>query len=721
MMPLLFVQPLLQQPPLVTLEQKTIRLENFAPILSKALGEPIVIATPLLNDTITISVKDISKSDLMRRLATLANATWSQKERFLLFEQTSEQQRAEKLFAESERYKRLAKSIEEAKKRVAKFTAFDENEAKSLKRELESLSKTKPAGEEGSYDRNYYGRIQRADARGPYNRFMKRLMSRITPDMMMPLSDDDRRVVYSNHPTAMQRPLKVRFDDLWAQLVNEQNIWADVTQSTPIKSGRDTEYISYGFSETAFRTNAVSNKIPTIQIRFTTDITGFNDSAQVALYDEKGSSISTSFESFNGINQEEAEELQKSMGEQKSVTKLKLSPEAEAYTKLESRSRIAKRPPIEKSLLEQLLNPEKYEATGQYQLEVLKWLGQNKNVIAYNLSELGETFGNLDNLKSPYLRKIVDLEETDNWLILTLRDRLAARKMSVDPRTIGPLIRLAHERDCVSIEEESEFAAKLPPNEMASYRLSRRINQVRPYDLPVNNDRAALRMYAFMDPPLRKLIFSGKVVPLQKLGDRFAREIYKAIFWADWANWDVDYQMFQKPNGGWSEEFNEIQTQVYGGLLSEPTNMCPNGLSGEMAVTGSESISEVLLMGPEASSQYPSIQQQDPNQLGQLLFQQKNPTKYPWANSPYQSFDKNSIRIVTSRSLTFKVTVRKGIAKSYSLREMHVTDPKIYTIDNLPERIKKQIEEGYKQAQESDKYYNTNPTQGGTPPPPSLF
>ncbi len=720
-MPIFLAPAFHLQADLITLDLPTSRLESVSQTLSKVLREPIVIATPLLNDTVTISVKNITKTELMQKLASTANASWVRKEKYLLFEQTSDQQRAEREFSEKEKLRRITEAIENAKKQVAKLINFDDNEAKALKRELEALAKTQPAGSEGEYDANYYGRIQRLEKRGPYSRFTKRLVTRLTPQLVMPLSANNRRVTYSNRPTAMQLQLPVKFDDLWAQLVNEQATWSDATKGVPIKSGRDTEYITYGFASLAQAVAPASTRVPTVQIKFTTDASGINMNAQIGLYDEKGMNITSDYQSLTGdpeevseANIQAAEEARKRVKE-----KVVMSPEAEEYRKFITQRQTGKRAPIEKSLLEKLLHPEDIEAGGQYQLESLKGMAKSKNIIAYNLGPYGDYLEGIDFLRTPYYRKMMDLEDTEKWFTIAIKDRYATRTQMIDPKLIGPMVRLASSKDCNTIEEESDFAARMPENEMSSYFIQERINRVRPYDLPIYNDRAALRLYAFMPLGVREALFSGQKIPLQKLDDKFTRELYKSVFWADWANWNFDYQEFQDKNGGWSEEFNRLQSQVYGGILQEPTNMCPEGLKAEMLLKGSESKSEVLLADPDKSSTYQQVRQLDPNYLGQLLFQQKNPTKYPWANQSYDRFDRNSIRIVSQRSVSFNVTVRKGISKSFSLTEMHVTDPKTYTVDTLPEAIKKKIQEGYKQAEESDKNYNGDfYRQGGGPPPP---
>jgi hypothetical protein len=282
------------------------------------------------------------------------------------------------------------------------------------------------------------------------------------------------------------------------------------------------------------------------------------------------------------------------------------------------------------------------------------------------------------------------------------------------------MVRSARTKDCDTIEDQATFAAKLPEDEMSGYTVRSMVDAVRPYPLPMYNDHHSLRLYAYIDAGERRTILTGGKVPLQKLGDKFARELYKSIFWEDWSNWDVDYESFQNKDGSMSKEFEKIQSQIYGGILGEPTNMLPNGLSGEMLVSGTESSSEVLLADPATDSRYQGTRQLDANQIGQQLFQEKFPAKYPWVNQSYSKFDKNAIRIVSQRTLSFKVQVRKGISKDFDLTEMHVTDPKVYTLDTLPEAIKKKIQEGYKQAEESDKHYQAFPRQGGSPPPPPL-
>lgn len=722
-MPFFLAPVLLLQNPSVTLDMPTTRLENAAPILSKALQEPIVIATPLLNDTLTISVQSVPRAMLMKQIAATVNATWSRKENFLLLEQTSEQQRAEQEYAEKRKLEQVTKAVEAAKKTAAKMIAFDMNEAKALRRDVELHSKEKPRQSE-EFDEVYYRRSALLSRRNPYNRFMKRLVTRFTPQMVMPLSTSNRHIVYSTNPTAMQSRIPFKFDDLWAQLVDEQAIWSDVMKGS--NNGQQMSdydgYVFYYGDNSSSKTEPANAASPTMLVTLNTDAYGMNVSCQIKLFDREGKQIHNDYISLEaGAEDAELSWLNARVEAKKAPPeKPKLSEEAEEYSAYIKTQQRGKKAPIPARILEQLLNPEKYEPGAKFQLEVLKFVAQGKNLITHNLMSWFLDTDQLTMLRTAQFQEYVEFQEVDNWMTITTKNRLYGRSLRIDPRVSGPMIRSAQKKDCDTIEDQAIFASKLPDDEMAGYTVRSMIDAVRPYPLPIYNDQNSLRLYAFMDESSRKTILKGGKVPLQRLGDKFARELYKSVFWQDWSNWSVDYESFQNKDGGMSKEFEKMQQQIYGGILGEPTNMLPNGLSGEMLVSGSEYKSEVLLADPSSDSRYPGTRQLDPNQLGQQMFQEKNPTKYPWINQPYNKFDKNSIRIVSQRSLSFKVMVRKGISKDFNLSEMHVTDPKIYSIDTLPEAIKKKIQEGYKQAEESDKYYQSFPRQGGAPPPPPL-
>ena len=722
-MPFFLAPVVLLQNPSVTLELPTTRLENAAPILTKALNEPIVIATPLLNDTLTISVKDVPRAILMKNIAETINATWSKKENFLLLEQTSEQRAAEVEYAQKRKLEQVTKAIKFAKESASKMLAFDANEAKALKRDVEILSKQKPRSTE-EFDENYYRRSAQLGRRNPYSRFMKRLITRFTPQMVMPLSTDNRHIVYSTNPTNLQARIPFKFDDLWAQLVEEQAVWADVMKGSNTQS-QDEEYggiVYFSGSSANGLTEPASPQIPTMHISLNTDGYGMNTSCRIKLYDREGKQISEEYVSLEGVSEEQEEALltMQSNAKKNPLPKPKFSEEAEEYLKYLKGTQSGKKPAVPPRILDKLLNPEKFEPGAQYQLEVLKLLGQGKNVVSHNFSNWFYDVDQINSLRSPIYQEYVEYKESDTFVTIAMRNRLYGRASRIDPNLAGPMVRSARTKDCDTIEDQATFAAKLPEDEMSGYTVRSMVDAVRPYPLPMYNDHHSLRLYAYMDAGARRTILGGGKVPLQKLGDKFARELYKSIFWEDWSNWDVDYESFQNKDGSMSKEFEKIQFQIYGGILGEPTNMLPNGLSGEMLVSGTESSSEVLLADPATDSRYQGPRQLDANQIGQQLFQEKFPAKYPWVNQSYSKFDKNAIRIVSQRTLSFKVQVRKGISKDFALTEMHVTDPKVYTLDTLPEAIKKKIQEGYKQAEESDKHYQAFPRQGGSPPPPPL-
>lgn len=529
-------------------------------------------------------------------------------------------------------------------------------------------------------------------------------------------------MVYSSNPTGMQQRIPFKYDDLWAQLVNEQAVWSDTVKSTPFRSSMDNDGMMYYMGEAASQVEPASPTIPTIQIAFTTDATGMSTNVQLKIYNSKGISVTNSYESLMyDSDTEVGYDFDAAKAQKDKAAKIVLSKEAEEYRAFIKVRDTGKRPTLSPMLREQLLNPERFEPGAQYRLEMFKAIFGNRNFVVHNLSFWGDNLETMGLLTTPYFRNYLDINEGDKWVTLALKNRFSARSSILDPKLFGPMIRIASTKDCTTIEEESDFSSKMPENEMSDYQIQQRINLLRPYDLPISNDRASLRLFAFMDGQVKKAIFAGEKVPLQKLDQRFYAELYRAIYWADWSNWDFDYQAFQSKNGGYDSAFNELQNQVYGGILQEPTSMCPNGISPEMILSGSSSTNNILLAAPDESARYGGQRQLDPNYLGQLLFQQKNPAKYPWSNQAYDRFDRNSIRIVSQRQINFKVTVRKGIAKSFTLTEMHVQDPKVYSLDTLPEEIKKKIQEGYKQAEENDKYYQEyRGGRSGPPPPPVL-
>ena len=107
--------------------------------------------------------------------------------------------------------------------------------------------------------------------------------------------------------------------------------------------------------------------------------------------------------------------------------------------------------------------------------------------------------------------------------------------------------------------------------------------------------------------------------------------------------------------------------------------------------------------------------------LGSYLFKSTNPKRYRWEVQSYNKIDENNIQVASQRVLTMKVKISKLMHFSWSMNQSLITDPKVYSVKNLPQSVLDEIQKAYKEAEKYDKesghYYDNQGGRKVTPPP----
>lgn len=702
----------------VTIEIPLMRMYNAAPILSKAFGQKVEIATPLLNDTICARISNVPPKEAMEKIAETMNVTWEQKPGYLMLVQSPDQKLAERRYSETAAMEQAAKALGKTRDQVAKFKPFTTLEAVTLKRELEQLSQTK-VKQDDEFDDGFWRRQNQVDEKGPISRFLRRIATRITPAMLAVATKDRPRVVYATTPTATQIQLPFRVDDFLGQLQEEQNTWADTAKGKEFEGPEAEGGGRYGLGTTAAHTSPLELAGVKVILAISLEESANTYTGIVKLITGKGELTAESSIPFMGFDYEE---YMARLDEQKKKPKREFTFTGFAKTFYElfkdAKPVIARKLPDE--VRKRYLRPEEHEPNEELSYQYLSQLYENKNFVVHNFGEIFPEMiranADLDQLTGSMAR----IAKSDTWYTLSPLDRLQARKNQLDPKTLGPLVRKAEKSDCDSIEDQADFAIKLPRDSQLEWKYRQRIEILRPYQLPVYNDKNGLRIWATLNPNQRLALKNKAKIKLGELDQRTQAELYWSIFNESWNWFQVDYEAFQTKEGYMTDGYEEFQQKAYG-IWREPTEASPNGLTAGQIMKGSDETSQMVLAGADEKSRYASPRVIDLTQAGQTAFMKKNPKKYPWANSEWERYNENELRIISQRTISISVEVRPKLLKDYHLTEMHVLDPKVYTLETLPAELKKKFDEGYKQAQENDKHYPENGFQrGNVPPPPPI-
>jgi hypothetical protein len=713
---------LLAQEPKITLEIPGARLVMIKPQLERALGGPILLGKSIENDTIILHAVDVSPSDLRAKLAHVYNATWTKDGEGWQFLQSPTQKKEEKRLSIKLRSDALIKSYARIKKRLDKMQPFDADFATKMRKQLELLSKSAPRNE-NSYDYRFWMRVQQVDREGPFNRFGSRLLSRLPIEMFLSVDEDNKRAVYSNNPTSLQLPLRVEYQDLYQQLVSEQNVWSDATKSQPIQ-GPSTSWGGFSYlGNSASKTEPLNSRPGTMHIAVENMYGNLN--VTVKMFNDKGitlfeNNLEVSDSSLFDMYYDDAEidKMMETAFTPEKKPEIKLSPRAKEFEKLfswEDRKILAS-----PELLNSISQPENNDPVSFLTSEIFQQYAPTKNLIARPPDDM--VFNTYMIPQTTFGLKRFEFSQDDKWVIFKPNDPNKWRNNSLNRNLLGQLMRYAKDSKDLSLEEEASFVAAQPRRQDLAMLYQQFIRIVRNGEkMPIYNDDASLRIFSTLSKDIVKKASGENGLSYQQLSDATKEQIRLSIY--DSNRWEsrleFDYEEFNKGGNTDWRVANDMQNLLYNGVLSEITSALPGGIPGNSNFKVTDATNAQLWVASDESSRYQGNgQMMSPNELGQKLFRLKYPDKYPWENNEYNRLDLSKIRLVSKRSVNVKLKLGK-LAKNWSLTEAKLTDKGIYSSSTLPDEIKKEITKGTKEAKDQDKYYQSGGYRenGATPPP----
>ncbi|MEI8281411.1 MAG: hypothetical protein WCG75_03300 [Armatimonadota bacterium] len=716
------------QQPKVTLELRGVRMENAAIPLARALGmESLDIGPTLKDQVILLRVKDVDPELLKANLAKVFNGTWEHRNEGWRFTQSDIQKDAERKEYDKARYMFFSEMIEKSKRKIATLKPFNEEECKKILKDLKVIASTPVTRNNNSF----WQRISKIEEQSPMSRFAYRASLRMSPEVWMRLTDDNPRVVFSTRPTGMQQPFPFRIDDLLQLAMKEQNTWSNFAGGEPMRgprAGSENEESYYWLGEFNEHRQPFTTKdldIVTMTLQLT------NQSVNFRAYDSKGKSTFRSEVNSYDYSDEELNFDYKAEYEKMKKKMVKVEGDAAEYLDILSplnrygRGR-EKRKPISPSLLAKILNPEKIDPLSISAPDVYLGNIDSPNVVmVMNDSQRAVRMPEFKDVR--FIRfKSANIIETDGWFLLSQPNPYAVRKMMPDRKLLGPMLRFMNtNKRPLNIEEQAKFALQLPWNNEAAYQYQEHLRDLVTNEVEGDNSRNALRVYGSLTSGQIDRAKKGGIA-ISQLSDSAKQEMFRAIFYSDQGDPQVqlDWSAMRNDNQKFQQQMMEMQNLLYGGIYEEKTFLLPNGLTNNLVLTIDDSELHQLYCGrPERNGSnedyYGEGRTMSGTELGEFLFKSHNPQRYRWEVQSYNKIDENNIRTASRRSIRMKLKFDNILSLSWNLNQTLITDPTVYTAQNLPSNILAEIKKGYDQAEKSDKNYQS---YGGAPtrinPPP---
>jgi hypothetical protein len=703
-------------------------MENAAESLAKAFGMDSLEIGPTLKDqVILVRTKDVDPEVLKTNLAKVLNGTWEHRKEGWRFTQTDEQKDSERKIYEKARFKFFTEMVEKSKKKIADFKPFDEASCKQIVNELKNISTARVNRNSNSIWR----RIEKIDEQSPMGRFAYRAALRITPEMWMKLTEENPRIVFCTRPTDMQQAFPFRVDDLLALTVQEQNLWSTYAGGEPLrgpKAGNEDEESYYYLGNLnehrqPFLTRDLDTVTMTIELN--------SESIEFNAYDAKGKSTFNSNinfyeyadDDFNYDFRAEYEKMKKKM--------VKVEGEAAEYLEAVSPLTMYARgteiqKPLSPGLLAKVLNPEKIDPLSIAAPDIYLSSIETPNVIMVMTDD--QRRSRFPEFKdSRFMRfKPANIVDSNGWFLLSQPNPIATRRQMPDRKKLGPMMRFmnANKRP-LNIEEQAEFALKLPWDIDNSYAYESHLRLVSTNEVESDNNRSALRVYGSLSQGNRDQARKGGV-PFATLSDAAKQEMFRAIFYSQKYETRVqlDWQAMSGMTPKQQQDFQDMQNLMYGGIYEEKTFVLPKGLTNSLILVIEDRTSSKLYCGrPEPTSDqdyYGGGRSMSATEVGDHMFKLTNPQRYRYELQFYNKIDENNIRCASQRMLTLKLKLNNTMYLSWNLSQTLITDPTVYTVKTLPQGILDEIKRGYDQAEKNDKQngqFYGGPVRRTNPPP----
>lgn len=729
-----------RQDPKVSLELKAVRLEQAAPELARVLGLPSLELGPsIAQDVLLLRAKDVEPNVLKEKIATVLNATWEQRSDGWRLYQTDIQKDAEKKVYETERRKYYVEMVQHARAKLAKLGVFDDQFCSKLQKDCEEVTKLY---EKNPRDRRNWRKMASIQERSPQNRLAARLASRVTPEMFLTLTSERPRVIFCNHPNAMQSALPFRIDDIISAYVAEQRSWSNyVAANIPAPTSDEEAITSLGRNSMMYLGGSTKSVDFKDLEMVTVELNLQSFAIELTCYDHDGKqTIKTYYNDYQDDGTDEADEAPETPAaaiERRKKQAAKLSGDALEFAELIAPINYylsGGRPKqISSSLLAKLTSPETIDPLSIATAEVYASAVDTPNfAIALSDTDLSSRWADFVDAKPEDYAEIGFAKDKD-WTTYHSTNPVMSRRSNAERKRLGNILRfVAKNKRPLSLEEHAQLAFNLPWDSDALWTYDLLLGAMKTSEVDQSNSRAAYRIFGSLSDEQRSQAHK-QPVPLRNLSEAAKLEIFRGIFCCDSGSLPLqmdEVEDYEKMSEADLEKLSKLQESLWGGVYQEPTFALPNGITDKCSISIQEESTPGLycrmqINNGDANFYGEQFQQVDAYTLGSSNFRQTKPDRY----SPYgggATYDTSAIWLTSTRAITIKVYVGQGFYYSWNLSQTLLTDPKTYTMKTLPKDILDQIDKAYKEAEKQDKEYGdmvppVNFRTGGTtiPPPPS--
>jgi len=678
--------------------------------LSKAAGITLTTTPTTADEVLVIRLKNEPLADAMKRIAWAVEGEWKPQGDGFVLGRSADIVREEERRELALSVQMLKEGLDQRRKSLAETQAFSADEAGKLATQVNALVKRFNPQEQNS---TFWRDKDKLQSAGPLGRALSSLAILFDPEELATMPTQSK-VVYSLTPTNAQRPLSPAVGDIIQTYLDEQSVWAEAAARQQIHNPEfnGTSY-SLGDLTTGLEplTREKFGKMLLSVYRWNGMLPSCQFDLQIA--DKQGkvvgrasTNIMPSYAKLEGFL------TAKPPADAK---KLDVPAEAAAMLKLYRSQRDGS--PIFETLRKKLMQPEANDPLGFATGTLLMLCADEKD--AQMVVDLPDTMLEsyfVDGSKFVpdwYLSRVIYpyLEKSPDASGIAFRPLYPAseREHRVNRAALGAFLRRYAQGAPPSIDEQAAMALSLPRQSENGLPTTLRMGVMRDqFNAP---DENMLRFYGHLDDDGKLAAIKGNL-KLSQLTPGCQEDLGRMLS-AQYVNLNYVQTTGNQDPESWN--------RFYNGIYKEPTEFMPEGFPSSaylhMTVTN-DTVARVPQRYVGQASY--GAQTMTPQDMAWQIFATSRTDLFPWMATQGQSVPMNKLQYGSRAQLQFTFQFTPQIMMSQALESLDMGDGRYYTLDELPEAFRKQLNEQIELTKKS--YANVQPGQfspniHASPPP----
>lgn len=322
----------------------------------------------------------------------------------------------------------------------------------------------------------------------------------------------------------------------------------------------------------------------------------------------------------------------------------------------------------------------------------------------------------------------VSVDRTPGWTEIRPSRPASARKMRISREVLGKFVRTAYSKGTIRLDDLAAFALASPESEYGD--LSTMYTSLLLGDFSMMSRQGnweMLRFYGSLSPPQRQTMLNGRPLsvsnlsPLQR-GILTKMVYYKTNSFGYGGGWGEEMDMATGPPPDAEEEASPPDQDEEPEMMphiSETTESLPNGIPNNGLIRMSARQEQILQAG--GGSMY-DLGGSSVEGIAGYLAMKERPDLFP---GDEYTMDLKQIRIGQNTRYNFAFALAPKVEMRQSLTDTFFPDKTTYTLETLPQEIRKQIDKSlieyrasYKDMKKEDMMGDRHGGRTRPPPPP---